>query len=323
MNISQLRAICEVVKQGMKISTAAEVLCKAQPGISRQIMEIEAEIGVQIFHRLRNRICGLTPAGEEVLQVAQRMLLDVENLKAIGKEYTSHSTGELIVATTHTNARYSLPPVVEQFIRDYPEVKLTLRQVGPRQAYELVAGGTADIAICTEAPALFPELVSLPVYRVVWDVIAAIDHPILRERPITLSKLAKYPIITQTFSGQGVITEAFAKAGQSPRIMITGADADVSKVYVARKLGLAVLQKVAYEPARDKKLTLLNAQHLFQPSVMSVSIRRHHYLRSYALSFISRYAPHLALDIVRKAVAGERIDQLQLRRKLPELATID
>ena len=323
MNISQLRAVCEVVKQGMKVSTAAEVLCKAQPGISRQLMEIEAELGVQIFHRLRNRICGLTPAGEEVLKVAQRVLLDIDSLKAIGKEYTSHSTGELIVATTHTNARYSLPSVIEQFTHDYPEVKLTLRQVGPRQACELVASGAADIAICTEAPQPFPGLISLPVYRILWDVIAAIDHPILRERPITLSKLARYPIITQTVSGQEVITEAFTKAGQSPRIMITGADADVSKVYVARKLGLAVLQKVAYEPARDKKLTLLNVQHLFQPGVMSISIRCHHYLRSYALSFISRYAPHLSLDVVRKAVAGEKIDQQQLRKKLPELAAAD
>lgn len=323
MNIRQLKAICEVVKQGMKISTAAEALCKAQPGISRQIREIEGELGVQIFHRLRNRICGLTPAGEEVLQVAERMLLDVENLRAIGREHSSHDTGELIIATTHTHARYSLPPVIEQFAGDFPGVKLTLRQVSPIQACELVAGGSADIAICTETSRQLDGLVSLPVYRMAWDVVAAADHPILRERPITLAKIARWPIITQTFSGKRVITEALARAGRAPQVLLNGADADVSKAYVARGLGLAVLAKVAYEASRDRKLRLLNVQHLFEPSVLNMSIRRHHYLRAYAMSFISRYAPHLSLEVVRKAVAGDKVDLGRLREKLPVLTTAD
>lgn len=323
MNIRQLRAICEVVKQGMKISSAAEVLCKAQPGISRQIREIEDELGVQIFHRLRNRISGLTPAGEEVLQVAERMLLDVGNLRAIGKEYASHKTGELIIATTHTHARYSLPPVVEQFATEFPQVKLTLRQVSPVQACELVVRGDADIAICTEPSRQLEDLVSLPVYRIVWDVIAAANHPILRERPITLAKIARWPIITQTFSGKRVITEALARTGHTPQVLLNGADADVSKTYVARGLGLAVLAKVAYEPSRDRKLRLLNVQHLFEPSVLNMSIRRHHYLRAYAMSFIARYAPHLSLDVVKKAVAGDKVDLGRLREKLPVLTTKD
>lgn len=319
MNLVQLRAICEVVKQDMRVSAAAHALFKAQPGISRQIKEIESELGVQIFHRQKNRIAGLTPAGREVLEVARRMLLDAESLRAIGKEHSSQGVGELVISTTHTHARYSLPPVIEKFSERFPKVKLTLRQVSPVQAYELVASGEADIGICMESSRQFDDLVSLPIYSVAWDVIAATGHAIFRQRPITLESIARWPLITQTFSGQRVITEAIAKSGGSPHVLLTGADADVSKEYVARGLGLAILAKVAYEPGKDKGVRPLNVEHLFQRSVLDITIRRYHYLRSYAMSFISLYAPHLPLEIVRKVLAGDSVDLRPLKRRLPEL----
>jgi LysR family cys regulon transcriptional activator len=267
LNIQQLRAVHEVVRQGMKISSAADALCKAQPGISRQLKEIEEELGVEIFRRSRNRISGLTPAGREILQVAERILLDIDNLHQIGAEYASPAGGSLTIATTHTHARYSLPPVVERFAKAYPKVQLTLRQGTPAQACVLVADGEADIAICTEPPRVAANLASLPLYYIEWDVVAPAGHPILRNRPVTLDKLANYPIITHdaAFSGQRVVIDAFSRVARAPRIALAGVHADVSKAYVARGLGLAVLAKVAFEPQTDKALRLLKVEHLFQP----------------------------------------------------------
>jgi LysR family cys regulon transcriptional activator len=320
VNINQLRAICEVVRQDMKISAAAEVLCKAQPGISRQIKELEDELGIQIFYRQRNKICGLTPAGNDVLQVAQRILLDVGTLQAIGEEHATQTVGELFIATTHTHARYSLPAIVERFVREFPDVKLTLRQVSPLQACELVATGVADIAICTETVHEYPDLITIPAYHSAWDVIAAIDHPIREQRPITLEKIAAYPIISQTFSGQGVLTEAFAGIGTAPPIKLAGADADVSKEYVARGMGLAILSKIAYDPTKDMKLAPLNVEHLFPPSVLAITLRRYNYLRSYAMAFLSNYAPHVSPDLVKDAVAGKKVDFEKRVGRLPMLA---
>lgn len=321
MNIQQLRAVHEVVKQGMKVSSAADVLCKAQSGISRQLKEIEEELGVEIFRRSRNRIAGLTPAGREILQVAERVLLDIDNIRQIGEEYASPAGGSLTVATTHTHARYSLPPVVERFSRAYPKVQLTLRQGTPAQACGLVADGEADIAICTEPPRKPDRLAFLPLYYIEWDVVAPAGHPILRERPITLDKLANYPIITHdaAFSGQRVVTDAFSKVARAPRIALTGVHADVSKAYVARGLGLAVLAKVAYEPRRDKGLRLLKVEHLFQPSVLRVYFRRDKIVRSYVSSFVVRYAPHLSTENVNDAIMGRNLELRSLMGRLPAL----
>jgi len=321
LNIQQLRAVHEVVRQGMKISSAADALCKAQPGISRQLKEIEEELGVEIFRRSRNRIEGLTPAGREILQVAERILLDVDNLRQIGEEYASPAGGSLTIATTHTHARYSLPPVVERFAKAYPKVQMTLRQGTPAQACALVADGEADIAICTEPPGVAGNLVSLPLYYIEWDVVAPAGHPILRSRPITLDKLANYPIITHdaAFSGQRVVTDAFSRASRAPRIALTGVHADVSKVYVARGLGLAVLAKVAFEPRADRGLRLLKVEHLFQPSVLRIYFRREKVARSYVTDFVLRYAPHLSRENVDAAIMGRHFDVRALMRRLPAL----
>ncbi len=321
MNIQQLRAVHEVVRQGLKISSAAAALYKAQPGISRQLKEIEDELGVEIFRRSRNRIEGLTPAGHEIAEVAERILRDIDNLKQIGDEYALPAGGSLTIATTHTHARYSLPPVIARFARAYPKVQITLRQGTPAQACALVAEGEADLAICTEPARAAANLVSLPLYYIEWDVVAPVRHPILKSRPITLDKLANYPIITHdsAFSGQRVVSDAFSRAARAPRIALTGVHADVSKVYVARGLGLAVLAKVAFEPRADKGLRLLKVEHLFQPSVLRAYFRRDRIVRSFVSDFVLRYAPHVAAEHVKAAVTGRAPDLRALMRRLPAL----
>jgi len=316
MNIHHLRAICEVVNQGMKISTAAVSLHKSQPGISRQVREIEEELGVKIFQRKRNKIEVLTPPGREILRVAERVLRDIDSLRLIGQEYSKQDAGDLTIATTHTQARYSLPGVVQKFMARFPNVRLTLRQGDPVQCCELVASGAADIAISTEIPAIPRELVCLPAYRLTRCIVARRGHRILRTRKLTLEALAKYPVITfnTAFSGRLVVNEAFASADIVPRVLLSAVDADVSKVYVERGMGIAILASVAFDPVKDTQLALRDASHLFKSSFLNVSIRRNAYLRGYMTAFVSAFAPHFTPAFLEKAVAGGDVDIAHLRR---------
>lgn len=316
MNIHHLRAVCEVVNQGLKISTAAQTLHKSQPGISRQVRELEEELGVKIFQRKRNRIEVLTPPGRQILRVAQRVLRDIDGLRLIGKEFAAQDAGELTVATTHTQARYALPHVVEDFLKRYPNVRLTLRQGNPVQCCELVAAGAADIAISTETTASFGELVCLPAYRLTRCIVARRGHPILRVRKVTLKTLAQYPIVTfdTAFSGRLVVNEAFSSAGIAPRVLLSAVDADVSKVYVERGMGIAVLASVAFDPDKDRGLAIRDASHLFKSSFLNVSIRRDAYLRGFMTAFISRFAPHFTPALLEKAAGGGDVGMAQLRR---------
>lgn len=321
MNIHQLRAICEVVKQGLRMSTAAEALFRSQPGISRQIREIEEEIGVQVFQRNRNKIQALTPAGREVVAVAERILRDIESLRLIGKEYSSNDVGELTIATTHTQARYSLPGAIEAFTREFPRVGVTLRQGNPVQCCDLLAAGEVDVAIATETSRSYGELVSFPAYRVTRCIVARRDHPVLKEKRLTLEKLAEYPIIAfdAAFSGRRLVVEAFSQAGLTPNVVLSAVDADVTKAYVERGMGIAVLAKVAVDPARDVKLGVRDADHLFKASILTVALRKHAYLRSYVFALISTYAPHLSRTLVQDALDGKPVDVERLKSQLPEL----
>lgn len=301
------------------MSTAADALFRSQPGISRQIREIEDEIGVQVFRRKKNKIEELTPAGREVVRVAERILCDIESLRLIGKEYSGNDVGEFTVATTHTHARYSLPKVIESFTRRFPKVKLTLRQGNPVQCCELVAAGEADMAISTETLRSYDDLVVLPAYRVTRCVVAPRRHPILKEKRLTLEKLSRYPIITfdAAFSGRWVVNEAFLRAGLEPKIVLSAVDADVTKAYVELGMGIAILARIAFDPEKDRDLRAVDAEHLFKSSILNVSIRKHTYLRSYVLSFIALYAPHLTRDVVQRAVDGASVDMAQLKSKTP------
>lgn len=321
MNIQQLRAVCEVVRSGMNVSAAAGALCKAQPVISRQIKELEDELGVQLFHRSRNRLSGLTPAGRDIHEIAERILDEFSNLAAAAEEHAAPDRGDLTISTTNTHARYSLPDVIEQYSKAFPHVRLSLRQGNPVQAYERLAAGEADIAICTMPTREADEIAALPVYRVAWDVIAAVDHPLTRRKSISLETVAEYPIITHesSFSGQRIFVEALSSTHTSPFIFLEGVDSDVSKAYVKRGLAVAILAKIAYEPSEDRRLRLLNLDRLFRPSVLTVCFRKQRNLRSYVRSFIASYAPHLSSRVIDAALAGEAVDTDRMARNSPFL----
>ena len=304
MNLQQLRYICEVERQGLNISQAAESLHTSQPGVSKQIALLEDELGLQIFQRNGKRLVGVTAPGQVLLKLAQQVLQQAQNIKQVGLEFTQEMSGSLSVATTHTQARYKLPTVIKAFTEHYPDVALHMHQGNPTQVGQMVVSGEADIGIATEALANFPELVAMPCYR--WNrcVIAPPGHPILTETPLTLETLAKYPIVTYdfAFAGRSLINKAFEARGLTPNIVLTALDSDVIKTYVELGLGIGLLAKMAFDPERDRNLCTVDAGHLFEDSTTSIAVRRGAYLRGYHYAFMELFAPHLTRKEVEKVL---------------------
>ena len=304
MNLQQLRYLREVVRRGLKISDAADALFTSQPGVSKQIKLLEEELGMEIFVRNGKRIVAVTEPGRAIIEIAERILHETDNLKHVSEEFHAQDSGTLTIATTHTQARYALPPVVKQFIKRYPRVRLNLHQGNPTQIAEQVLEGEADIAIATESLALYDELVTLPCYEWHHCVITPPKHPLLKEKKLTLEKLAQFPIITYdfAFSGRGKINAAFEAEGLKPNVVLTAIDADVIKTYVELGLGIGIVAHMAFIPERDRHLRMMEAPGLFQPSTTRIAIRKNEYLRGYAYDFIELFAPQLDRRTVADAV---------------------
>lgn len=300
MKLHQLRYIREVARQGLNVSLAAEALHTSQPGVSKQIQLLEEELDLQIFQRNGKRLIGVTEPGRLILERAEHIMREMENIKRVGEEFTHDESGSLAIATTHTQARYRLPPAVTSFMEKFPGVRLTIHQGNPTQVAEQVVHGEADIGIATEAITNYPELVCLPCYQ--WNrcVVVPKGHPLLRDAPLTLEKIARYPVVTYdfAFTGGSLMTRTFADKGLEPNFVLTAIDADVIKTYVSLGLGIGLLAKMAYDAERDVGLEMLDASHLFPPSTTYIGIRRDSYLRGYMYGFIQMLAPHLD----RKAV---------------------
>lgn len=304
MKLQQLRYICEVARHNLNLSNAAEALFTSQPGISKQVRSLEEELGVDIFVRHGKRVVAVTEPGKAILEIALRVLKDVENLKQVSEEFTEKDNGRLTIATTHTQARYALPQVIHRFTKRYPEVRLSLRQGSPTQISELVTSGEADIAIATEAIEHYEDLVMLPVYE--WNrcVLVQPGHPLLKLKKLTLEAMAAFPIITYdfAFTGRSRINQAFTDRGLKPNVVLTAIDADVIKTYVELGMGIGIVAMMAYDPKRDSHLRAIDASHLFEPSTTRIGIRKNSYLRGYTYDFIEMFAPHLNRETVDAAM---------------------
>ena len=309
MNLKQLKALCEVVDRGYTISGAAHSLFRTQPSITRQIQELEKELGIELFERKRNKILDMTPQGREVVAIARRMLDDARNMQRVSDDLSQLAAGEFSIATTHTQARYTLPPVIRKFMASHPRVKLNLRQGTPAQCCELVAQGRADIGICTETQNLPDEVVLMPCYGLSRSLVTPAKHPLLRMKALTLAAIARYPIITydEGFSARSIVDRAFADAGLTPNVVLSAIDADVSKAYVEMGLGVAILATIAFDARKDVNLRQRDTKRLFAPSTLGIVVRRKSYLRGYMVDFMRLFAPALKQSNVDKVIAGGRL----------------
>ncbi|WP_423679065.1 MULTISPECIES: CysB family HTH-type transcriptional regulator [unclassified Undibacterium] len=305
MNFQQLRSIREASRRGFNLTEVANVLFTSQPGVSRQIRELEEELGVDIFERNGKRLTGLTEPGKGILPIIERLLLEAENLHQAGSEYSDQTKGTLAIATTHTQARYVLPKVVQQFRQAFPEVRIALQQSSPEHIAEWVMSGKADIGIATEGLSQFKDLVSFPCYEWNHVIVVPEGHPLLRKETLTLDDLANYPLITYDvgFTGRGHIDAAFVDAGLRTDIVLTAMDSDVIQQYVALGLGVGIVASMAIETNRTNGLRTIAADHLFTPNVTRLAVRRGAYLRTYTYDFIRQFAPALSKEDIRKAIA--------------------
>ncbi len=304
MNFQQLRYVRETVRQGLNLTAAAAALHTSQPGVSKQIRELENELGVEIFVRFGKRITQLTEPGRAVLQVIERLLQETENLKQTATEFADQKSGSLTIATTHTQARYALPPAVGEFKRRYPKVRLAIVQGTPPAIAAMVTGGQADIAVATESIDHHPGLIALPCYRWHHVVVVPPRHPLLAQGELTLKALAAYPIITydSAFTGRSTINNAFAAQGFTPNIVLSAIDSDVIKTYVELGLGIGILNSIAFDDKRDKHLRKIDAGHLFNERTTFMALREGAYLRGFTYDFIELFAPALNREHVDAAI---------------------
>jgi len=306
MKLQQLRYIVEIERRGLNVSEAAETLFTSQPGISKQVRLLEDELGICIFERNGKRLTGVTEPGKAVLAIAVRILREAENLRRVGQEFAGEHSGSLVLAVTHTQARYALPLVVRDFVASHPQVRLEIHQGSPTRIAEWVRDGEADIGIATEALDQYEQLVTLPVQQWNHCVIAPVGHPIAEARSLNLAELARWPLITYdpAFAGRSRINRAFERLGLQPRFALTALDSDVIKTYVGLGLGLGIISAMAFDPQRDAGLVALDASHLFESNTTRLALRRGTYLRAYEYHFIQLFAPHLQRTVVEMAMQG-------------------
>jgi LysR family cys regulon transcriptional activator len=306
MKLQQLRYVWEVSRHGLNVSATAQSLFTSQPGISKQIRLLEDELGIEIFARSGKHLTHVTPAGQEVIAKAGEILSQVNNIKRVAEEYREEKRGQLSIATTHTQARYALPEVIDQFIADYPEVSLHMHQGTPQQIAELASDGQVDFAIATEGLEHFSDLIMLPCYS--WNrcVVVPKGHPLTLASTLSLEQVAAHRLVTYVFgfTGRSKLDEAFDRAGLEPRVVFTATDADVIKTYVRLGLGIGIMARMAFDPLQDKDLVAIDASHLFAPSTTMIAFRRGTFLRTYMYDFMELFAPHLTKTQVQAAFAA-------------------
>ncbi|HET6321592.1 MAG TPA: CysB family HTH-type transcriptional regulator [Hyphomicrobium sp.] len=306
MNFQQLRIIREAVRRNFNLTEVANALYTSQSGVSRHIKDLEDELGVELFVRRGKRLLGLTGPGQELVPIVERLLLDAKNIKRLADQFSQRDEGELTIATTHTQARYALPPVVVKFKEAFPNVRLILHQASPKEIMSMLLEGSADIGVATEALEDNPEIAAFPYYSWEHAVIVPAGHPLADDEPMTLEKIAAWPIITYDagFTGRPHIDAAFQAAGIEPDIVMTALDADVIKTYVELGLGVGIIASMAYDGSRDS-VKLLASKGLFARNTSRIAVRRGRYLRGYAYKFIELCSPELTETAVRTKLAPE------------------
>jgi LysR family cys regulon transcriptional activator len=308
MNFQQLRIVRETVRRNFNLTEVANALFTSQSGVSKHIKDLEDEVGVELFVRRGKRLTGLTDPGKDLVEIVTRVLADAANIKRLGEQFSNREEGQLVIATTHTQARYVLPDVVAGFRAGHPKVRLTLHQGSPTEIASMISTGDADIGICTETLRDVPALITFPFYNWHHGLVVPRGHPLEKVQPLTLEAIAEWPIITyhEGFTGRRNVDRTLANAGLAPDVVMSAMDTDVLKVYVELGLGVGIIAAMAFDSKRDTALRLIDASHLFEANTSLIAVRRGSYLRNYAYRFIELCSPALPERAVRAAVMTDQ-----------------
>ncbi len=295
----------EIVRRNFSVSEAAQSLFTSQPGVSHHVRILEEELGVPIFVRRGKRLVGLTRMGQEIVAIAERIVLDTENLKRVARASQTPAVGDLVVATTHTQAYHALPAVIRKFLARHPGIRLSLQPCSPVEAAELVVRGEAHLCVSTEVVASFPDLVMLPGPKWSRCVITPAKHPLLAERRLRLASIAKYPLVTYDFAfdKHSKVRDAFERESLSPRVVLTSTDPGIIKTYVASGLGIGLIGAVAFDARKDRNLRMLDASHLFESSITTIGIHRNTYVEAWLYDFIELFLPAMSRAEVDASIA--------------------
>jgi LysR family cys regulon transcriptional activator len=305
MNFQQLRIVRETIRRQFNLTEVSSALFTSQSGVSKHIKDLEDELGLTLFTRKGKRLLGLTEPGKEVARYAERILQEAENLQAVALSFSKQDEGRLVLATTHTQARYSLPEIVRRFREDFPKVHLVMHQATPSEIATLMESDEADIGIATESLRNNQNLLTFPFYRWYHGVIVPKGHPLTRVKQLTLQAIAKYPIVTyhEGFTGRSMIDETFAKVGLKPEIAMAALDADVIKAYVALGMGVGIIASMAFDEDQDQHLRLLDGSELFKENTTVIALRRGRFLRGFVKRFVTLCVRNLSEKDLQKALA--------------------
>jgi len=310
MNLHQFRFVQEAVRRNLNLTEAAKVLNTSQPGVSKAILELEAELGIEIFSRHGKRLKRVTEPGQHVLKSIDVILREVGNLRRIGEQFSQQDSGTLSIATTHTQARYVLPPVVAALRQQFPKVNISLHQAAPEQVARMLIDEVAEIGIATESLADFDQLVTLPCYTWQHTLVLPTDHPLANQTNITLEDVAREPLITYhpSFTGRTKIDAAFAAAKLTPRIALEAIDSDVIKTYTKLGLGIGIAAEMAVRDivseGPSSGLVVRPAGYLFGTNAARVAFKRSAYLRNFVYTFTELLSPRLTRAVVERSMTG-------------------
>ena len=309
MNFQQLRIIRETARRHFNLTEVSVALHTSQSGVSKHIKDLEDELGIQLFARKGKRLLGLTEPGREVLRYAEKILQETENLQSVADSFTKLDEGRLVIATTHTQARYALPEIVRRFREDFPKVHLVMHQATPTEIATLLEKDEADIGIATESLRNNPRFATFAFYRWYHGVIVPVGHPLTKVKHLSLAAIAKYPIVTyhEGFTGRAMIDETFAKAGLSPEIAMVALDADVIKAYVALGMGVGIVASMAFDEDQDAHLRLLDASELFKENTTVLALRKGRFLRGFVKRFVTLCVRNLSEKELVKAISHDEL----------------
>ena len=310
MNLHQFRFVQEAVRRGLNLTEAAKALHTSQPGVSKAIIELEDELGIEIFMRHGKRLKRVTEPGEHVLASIAIIMREIGNLKRIGEEYSAQDSGTLSIATTHTQARYVLPVPVARLRERYPKVNISLHQGAPDQVARMVIEETAEIGIATESLANYPELVTLPCYEWQHVLVLPAAHALSKKERLTLEDIAFEPLITYhpSFTGRTRIDNAFAQRQLTPRVVLEAIDSDVIKTYVRLGLGIGIVAEMAVAADKDTDLATRPLGQLLGQNVARIALKRGAYLRDFVYHFASLLSDRLDKNLILKAMTGHVAD---------------
>ncbi len=311
MNLHQFRFVQEAARRNLNLTETAKALFTSQPGVSKAILELEEELGIDIFSRHGKRLRRITEPGQQVLAAIEIIMREVGNLKRIGDEFSKQDSGTLSIATTHTQARYVLPAPIAQLRKQLPNVRISLHQGNPEQVVKMLLDDSADVGLATESLAHFDELVSLPCYEWQHVLVVPTAHPLAQVEHVTLDQLAATPLVSYhaSFTGRSRIDRAFAARGLQPNFVLEAIDADVIKTYVRVGLGAGIVAEMAVrEDLPGSDLVSRPLGHLFGQNVTRLAFKRGAYLRNYVYTFAELLSDRLTRKLLERAMSGEATD---------------